>query len=181
MAKQHMVTVVERDLAQLRNERNELRAEFERLKLEKHDLELQVTNIAYDIDRRQQVADKYRAEVERLNAQHEQLLGAYDHQRAEVERLNGLLETERLVARMIGDAHKKDAAEVERLRAELARWKPSCCGKIYPVPVPGEVVKNCTRPIDHEGPHQTENVLIDLRKAAVANRALAKPKEEIPQ
>jgi len=45
-------------------------------------------------------------------------------------------------------------AENERLRVELARWKPSECGRIYPVPVPGEVVKHCTREIDHDGPHQ---------------------------
>lgn len=51
--------------------------------------------------------------------------------------------------------NKELRAENERLRAELARWKPSECGRIYPVPVPGEVVKHCTREVDHDGPHQT--------------------------
>lgn len=47
-------------------------------------------------------------------------------------------------------------AENERLRAELALWKPAHCGKIFPLPVPGEVVKNCAREYGHDGAHQTE-------------------------
>lgn len=51
-------------------------------------------------------------------------------------------------------------AENEWLRAELARWKPTRCGAIYPVPVPGEVVEYCIRESDHGGPHQAESGMV---------------------
>jgi hypothetical protein len=47
-------------------------------------------------------------------------------------------------------------AENELLRAELARWKPANCGKIRPVPVPGEAVEYCIRGVDHDGPHEAK-------------------------
>jgi hypothetical protein len=47
-------------------------------------------------------------------------------------------------------------AEIERLRAELARWKPTQCGKIYPVPVPDEPVEYCVREPDHGGAHMAK-------------------------
>ena len=47
-------------------------------------------------------------------------------------------------------------AENEGLKAELARWKPAHCGKIYPVPIPGEAVEYCVRDPDHDGPHQAQ-------------------------
>jgi chromosome segregation ATPase len=58
---------------------------------------------------------------------------ANDALRAEVERLTQLLETERRVAHMIAMEHKKDAAEVERLRREngaLARTYALSEGKL---------------------------------------------------
>jgi hypothetical protein len=47
-------------------------------------------------------------------------------------------------------------AENVRLKAELARWKPSECGKIFPWPRPGEVVIHCVREPDHDGAHHAE-------------------------
>src|SRR5262252_1644805 len=42
---------------------------------------------------------------------------------AEIKRLAQLLETERRAARMVGDAHKRDVAELLERRAEVARLR----------------------------------------------------------
>lgn len=86
----------------------------------------------------------------------EQLGPFVNELRAEVERLQklggGLVRDNSELTRMLNEVR----VENERLRAELARWKPSQCGKIFPVPVPCEAIKYCTREYDHGGAHLAE-------------------------
>lgn len=100
--------------------------------------------------------EKLRAELERLRLREHQVAAldplvneAFQQYQAEIARLEGDVSHYRYRA-------QNAEVELERLRAELAHWKPSQCGKIYPVPVAGEVVKHCAREYEHDGPHQAD-------------------------
>jgi hypothetical protein len=79
-----------------------------------------------------------------------------DELRAEVEKQTRLANV--AAERMRTAEYREDLLkqDVERLQGQLARWKPANCGKIFPVPVPGEAVEYCVREVDHGGPHQAE-------------------------